>query len=428
MAPDELVGGMRRHAVRVTPDALRRIRGGHPWVYDGSVRQGPDRAEPGDLGVVFDGKRRFAAIGLWDPHSPIRLRVLHHGAPTPIDHHFWAVRIREAIALRAPLWPPDGGGAGPEPATTGWRVVHGENDRLPGLVADRYHRCLVVKLDTGALEPHLGPIVEGLVDGLATVGVAIDTVILRSSRTVGIPTRLLRGRRPEGPVAFREHGLQLTADVWDGQKTGHFLDQRDNRALVGSLTAPVSTDPSSGGGGHRADVLDVFCCTGGFSVHAAVAGARSVTSVDQSPWALEAAERHVAANLGGAGRPPVEHRTIRGDAFEVLTDLGRRGRRFDLVVVDPPSFASKATDRPRALAAYRRLAQLAAEVTTPGGRLFQASCSSRVEADAFRMAVASGVAEAGRRWHPEGTSGHAVDHPIGFPQGAYLKATWGRVG
>jgi 23S rRNA (cytosine1962-C5)-methyltransferase len=421
---------VERHAVRVTADALRQIRSGHPWVFDRSIRSGPRDAAPGDLGVVFDPKRRFAAIGLWDPLSPIRLRILHHGSPTPIDDGFWRNRIDDAIGRRAPLWrSPNSGPAGPARrsggrgndtidgsdgwgATTGWRAVHGENDRLPGLVADRYGSCLVVKLDTAALEPHLGPIVDALVVGLGAVGAAVEQVVVRSSRTVGAPPRMARGTRPGAPVRFRENGLALTADVWQGQKTGHFLDQRDNRALVGSLAA-------------GADVLDVFCCTGGFSVNAAAGGARSVVSTDLSRWALAATERHLALNAERIGA--VDHTTIRGDAFEVLAALSRQARRFDLVVVDPPSFAAKAADRDRAVAAYRRLAALAADLIRPGGRLFQASCSSRVDSGTFDRAVAAGMADAGRGWAPGERTGHAVDHPIGFPEGAYLKAVWGTV-
>lgn len=400
---------MERHAVRVTPDALRQIRAGHPWVYDRSIRSGPESGATGDLAVVFDDKRRFAAIGLWDPASPLRLRVLHHGRPSPIDADFWAGRIDAAVARREQLFSTSGADG---PATTGWRVVHGENDRLPGLVADRYGSCLVAKLDTAALEPHLDLIVPALVSALARVGVASDTLIVRSSRAVGARPRVVRGERPAGPVPFLENGLRLEADVWQGQKTGHFLDQRDNRALVGSLAA-------------GADVLDVFSCTGGFSLNAAAGGARSVVSVDQSDRALATARRHVEANRAAAAG--TAHETIRGDAFEVMASLAGQGRRFDVVVVDPPSFASKAADRPGALAAYRRLAQLAAELVRPGGLVFQASCSSRVEVKPFLAAVARGVGRARRQWELDQVTGHAVDHPIGFGHGRYLKGVLGRV-
>lgn len=391
-----------RHAVRITRDALRQIRGGHPWVYDGSLTRSPalDDTAAGDLAVVFDDKRRFAAIGLWDPGSPLRIRILHVGAPTTIDGEFLRRRIEAAIERRARLVDPER----PEGATTGWRVIHGENDELPGFVVDRYDTVLVVRLDTAAWSPHLGAMIDLVTAALAERDLGTDGVVVRSSRVVGLEPFVERGSVPDGPVAFAENGLTFTADVRHGQKTGHFLDQRDNRALVRTLAQGRS-------------VLDVFSCTGGFSVHAAAGGARSLTAVDLSRPALEAVGRHLDRN-----DLDVPLTTIDGDAFEVMARLVADGRRFGLVIVDPPSFASKAADRERALRAYGRLATLGAELVEPGGLLLQASCSSRITGDELEAVVASGVAEADRRGRIEHRSAHAVDHPVGFEHGAYLDA------
>jgi len=398
----------RRVAVRVTKDALRQIRGGHPWVFESSITSCAEHGRAGDLAVVFDGERRFQAIGLYDPASPIRVRVLHHGAPVPIDRAWWRQRLTEALERRAPLL------ASTE--TTGLRWVHGENDGLPGLVVDRYGSALVVKLYAAAWVPHLRTVVEVLGELLAP-----EVVVVRLSRALqreGVAEvtdgTALIGEQPTAPVLFRENGLVLQADLVAGQKTGHFLDQRDNRGLVGSQA----------GGGR---VLDVFACTGGFSLAAAAGGASSVRSVDLSAQALEAARANFAHNghLRAVARCRLE--TTVGDAFAVLAQLGEGGERFDVVVVDPPSFAHTRAGVSGALRAYRRLTDLAVRLVAPGGLLVQASCSSRVTADDFVAAVLASARGAGFRLDQLRCTGHPLDHPVGFAQGAYLKAVFARV-
>jgi 23S rRNA (cytosine1962-C5)-methyltransferase len=212
-------------------------------------------------------------------------------------------------------------------------------------------------------------------------------------------------------VLFRERDLTLEADVVHGQKTGHFLDQRDNRALVRSMAQGAS-------------VLDVFASTGGFSVAAAAGGAVSVHLVDQSAPALAAAERNLAHNrrLAEVRRCAV-HTTV-GDAFQVLAELGKRDERFDIVILDPPSFASNQAAVPRALAAYARLTHLGLGVVQPGGTLIQSSCSSRVTSDEFVNTVLHAASTARADVHETRRTGHAVDHPIGFEYGAYLKTVF----
>lgn len=394
-----------RLAVRVTRDALRQVRGGSPWLYDGSITSVTPDGVAGDLAVVFDDRRKFAAIGLWDPTSPIRVKVLHTGAPRPIDDAFWRGRLDAAADRRAGLIA--------DPTTDAYRLVHGENDGLPGLVIDQYAGTAVVKLYTPAWFPHLRDLLDALVDRWSP-----RRVVLRLGRSVAAGETFglgdgdtLIGEPPDGPVMFHERGLLLEADVVHGQKTGHFLDQRDNRALVRSMAAGL-------------DVLDVFSSTGGFSVSAAAGGAVSVHMIDQSAPAIATAERNLAHNRR---LPEVRrcktHATV-GDAFEVLGALARRSEQFDLVVVDPPSFASNQGAVPRALAAYGRLTRLALAVTRPGGTLVQCSCSSRVAADDFVQTVLDAAASAGRDAHVTRRTGHAVDHPIGFEHGEYLKAVY----
>ena len=397
----------RRLAVRVSRDAERQLRGGHPWVFAPSIRSVSHDAAPGDLAVVFDHRRRFIAIGLWDPASPIRLRVLHHGSPTTIDEGWWDRTIAAAVDARMPL---------AQAGHTGYRLVHGENDGLPGLVVDRYDTTLVVKLYSEALFAHLDTIVTVLIGRTE-----VERVVLRLSRNVAVgPTHGLAdgdtivGETPKGPVQFVEHGLAFEADPVRGQKTGHFLDQRDNRHRVAQAARGMR-------------VLDVYCCTGGFSVHAAASGAAAVHLVDQSRPALAAARRNLALN---AHRPEIEACATEfsaGDAFAMLDGLAHQSRRYDIVVLDPPAFARRARQEAGALAAYGRLTAAGLAVLADGGLLVQASCSSRISADQFAATVVAAADGVGVALHDVDLTGHPIDHPIGFAQGAYLKALFARV-
>ncbi len=458
----------RRLALRVTPDAQRAIRQGHPWVFDRAITSQREEGRPGDLAVIFDDYRRFLAIGLYDPTSPIRVRVLQHGEPAAIDQAFWRDRLAAAAALRAPL---------PERATTGYRLVHGENDCLPGLVVDRYRDTLVLKLYTVAWIPHLADLIAALAEVSLSKGTAsilspgdasrsgvrrtqpIDAqdslpapcevegcasgdeaaphpstsgyrpplrmlrsgsserLVLRLGREVARQTdhlygltdgMTLAGAPPEGPVAFTENGLRFEADVIHGQKTGSFFDQRDNRARVERLAT-----------GRR--VLNVFAYTGGFSLYAARGGAIEILSLDASAPALAAAERNFALNWDVPAVAAARHRTLAADAFTALAALRGHGERFDLVIVDPPALAKQTGEIPAALAAYDRLARLALGILAPGGTLVMASCSSRINARAFFETINQAAAQSGRPLREIDRTGHAVDHPVRFPEGAYLK-------
>ena len=289
-------------------------------------------------------------------------------------------------------------------------------DRLPGFVVDRYADVMVVKLYTAAWIPHLAAMIDALVELLSPV-----SIVLRMARNVtGGPTHgLVEGAviagEPVGEITmFRENGLTFEARPKDGQKTGHFLDQRDNRAIVRGRC-------------DGARVLDMFSCTGGFSVHAAAGGARSVLSVDISNHAVAAIRRN--ADHNGSSDAVARCRFVGrvGDAFAVMVDLADAGDRFDVVVVDPPSFAQRQASVPGALRAYARLTALALRITEPGGLLVQASCSSRIDAETFHQVVQGTAADNGIDLDVIRRTAHPLDHPIGFPEGAYLKAVFARV-
>lgn len=402
-------GGGRRLAVHLHPRAERAVKRGHPWVYAEGISQQRHEGRSGDLAVIFDRRDRFLAIGLYDPASPIRIRVLHRGAPERIDRGWFAARIREAYERRQPLHERD---------TTGFRVVHGENDGLPGLVVDRYGGSIVVKLYTTAWFAHLDDVLAGLGDLLNP-----ERVVLRLSRAVQGEAaghrdfgdgQVLLGDAPSGPVLFEENGLQFEADLLRGQKTGFFLDQRENRARVEEHSAGKS-------------VLNVFAYTGGFSIYAARGGARSVTSLDASAPALAAAERNFQHNHLNPAIAASRHRILNGDAFDLLRVMRDSGERFDLVVLDPPSFAKARSEVERALHSYARIIRLGLDVLSTRGLLVAASCSSRITADRFRTVVEDTARKAGRSLGALQQTGHPVDHPVGFPEGAYLKCIYATV-
>jgi 23S rRNA (cytosine1962-C5)-methyltransferase len=393
----------KRIAIRVSPAAERAIRNGHPWVFERAVRQMSHNGRSGDLAVIFDRKRRFLAIGLYAPASPIRVRILAQGEPTNIDADWFLYRLETAAELRQPLL---------QTYTTGYRLVHGENDGLPGLVIDRYGDSAVLKLYTTAWVPHLPDLLRGL-----TAVLQLKRLVLRLSRFVqrqeddlyGLQDgQVLLGQPLKDGVRFLENGLYFEADLVQGQKTGFFLDQRDNRARVEQLAA-----------GKR--VLNVFAYTGGFSLYAARGGATEVVSLDISQPALANAMRNFKLNRAHEAVAAAEHELLVGDAFLTMKQLIANRRRFEMVIIDPPAFAKRQEEVERAVSAYGRLVRLGLKLLRPDGVLVMASCSSRVSAEQFFGVVHQAALGVGRPLQEIERTGHALDHPIRFPEGAYLK-------
>jgi 23S rRNA (cytosine1962-C5)-methyltransferase len=403
------VASAERIALRIHPAAERAVRSGHPWLYAQAIRRQSHQGQPGDLAVLFDRKDRFLAVGLYDPTSPIRVRILQREQPATIDQAWFLAQIKNAALRRQSL---------PQTQTSGYRLVHGENDGMPGLVIDRYHQTYVLKLYTPAWIPHLAQVVGALITAADT-----QRIVLRLSR------RLIRqndncyglsdgdhlyGNLLTGPIQFQENGLLFEVDVVKGQKTGFFLDQRENRARVERLAAGRS-------------VLNVFAYTGGFSLYAARGGAIEVSSLDISQPALAAAGRNFALNQDHPQVAACRHILIAGDAFDNLARLHNELSRFDLVIIDPPSFAKQQSELQRALAAYARLTSLGIAVLAPGGTLVMASCSRPVEAATFFEVVRRQAADLGRALQFIEQTYHPLDHPVGFREGAYLKCLFARV-
>ena len=396
-----------RLRLRIGAVAESVVRSGHPWLFAASIREQNRAGQAGELAVIYDRNDRFLATGLFDPDSPIRVRLLHVGKPRAIDHDWWSERLTRALDARQGLF---------DEHTTGFRWINGESDGWPGLVLDRYGQTLVLKLYTAAWLPRLEEIA-----GLITERLRPERIILRLSRNIQALAQeqfrradgeVLHGPPLEGPVPFLETGLRFEADVLHGQKTGFFLDQRENRRLVEPLAR-----------GRR--VLNAFSFSGGFSVYATRGGARSVTDLDLSVHALESAKRNIALNGASASETSCPHELIQADAFAWLNE--QPARRFDLVILDPPSLAKRETERAGAIRAYGRLASSGIEHLTPGGMLVACSCSAHVSAEEFFEAVRRSALSAGRRVEELRTTRHAPDHPATYKEAHYLKAIYLRM-
>ncbi len=396
-----------RLRLRVAAAAESVLRSGHPWLFADSIRAQNRAGQAGELAVIYDRKDRFLATGLFDPGSPIRVRLLHVGKPRAIDRNWWSERLTRALEARQGFF---------DEQTTGYRWINGESDGWPGLVLDRYDRTLVLKLYTAAWLPRLEEIAA-----LITGRLRSERIVLRLSRNIQKLARhqfgkadgeILNGPPLDGPVKFLETGLRFEADVLHGQKTGFFLDQRENRRQVESLA-------------RGRDILNAFSFSGGFSLYAARGGARSVTDLDLSAHALAGARRNFALNAANASVASCRHELVQADAFEWLKQ--ELGRRFDLVILDPPSLAKRETERPGAIRAYGRLASSGIEHLTPGGILVACSCSAHVTAEEFFEAIRRSAGKAGRTFEELRTTRHALDHPATFTEAEYLKAIYLKV-
>ncbi len=407
---------MERIAVRLKNKGAQAVRKGHPWVFKDSIERVSKSASPGAVAVLFDStSKTLLGAGLYDPDSIVRVKVLAHGANMPpVGRMLFERNLDEALALRLPKLPPE---------TNAWRVVHGESDRFPGLVADKYDETLVLKLYSVAWTPWLDEVIDCFTERLPE----IRRCVVRLSREV---RALLKGHAwfddgsvfsaeqesPfDGKLLFSEHGILFGADVIRGQKTGFFLDQRDNRFRVSRLSR-----------GKR--VLNVFSYSGGFSLYAAAGGAAEVVSEDIDRHAIEAVRENFKRNCAIPAVAACRHSEITGDAFQAMEQLFREKQKFDIVIVDPPSFAKAEAEVKTALNTYARLARAAVKLLVPNGLLVFASCSSRVTAERLFEVVNEAARSAGRPLKERERTAHAVDHPAKFKESSYLKCLFAEAG
>ncbi len=410
------------------------MRGGHPWVFADSVRELNRAGTVGELAVIYDRNDQFLAVGFFDPDSPIRVRVLHAGKPLTIDAAFWRARLDATVRRRDGLF---------DERTTGYRLINGESDGWPGLVLDRYDKTLVLKIYTPAwlarleeitnlirerlqperivlrlsrniqraaaspgLPPHPGPLPLGGGEG------ELSSVATRSWREGYVAFQKRADPEIGAPIVFLESGLRFEADVVRGQKTGFFLDQRENRRFIETFAAGRT-------------VLNAFSFSGGFSLYAARGGAKAVTDIDISRHALDSAQRNFDLNQATKAIARCPHESIQADAFEWLASNAER--KFDLIVLDPPSLAKREAERAGAIQAYGKLAASGLKHLRPDGILVGCSCSAHVTAEEFFGAVRESAANAGRKFTELQTTRHAPDHQATFAEAEYLKGIYLKV-
>jgi 23S rRNA (cytosine1962-C5)-methyltransferase len=390
--------------VVLKPRRARPFYGMHPWVFAGAVDQ--VEGEPADGAVVdlVSHAGNFIARGLYNSRSKLRVRLYTWSADVALQAEFFGTRLRSAIELRRDLLRLDGPGRA-------CRLVYSESDGLSGLIVDQYDRWLVMQITSLAIADRRETIADLLVEQCQPEG-----IYLRTERGIGqlegldLHDGLLRGTVPTGPITIAEDGLRFLVNLAEGQKTGFYLDQRDNRRAVARLAI-----------GRR--VLDGFCYTGGFAIHAARAGAVDVLGIDASEAALQLARHN--ADLNEAATVRFE----KGDVFAVIDQLVTAGERFGLVVLDPPKFARTAGAVEEAMRGYRRLASQSLRLLEPGGVLVMCCCTGLISRDALHELLAQVAADARRALQILESRGPAPDHPVAAvcPETAYLKCVICRV-
>ena len=375
----------------------------HPWIFSGAVKSVDGGTVSGDVVRVQSDDGRFLATAAYSEKSQIIARVLSFDEHEVIDAAFYRRQIKKAVARRSGL----------TATTNAMRLIHGESDGLPGLIADRYGDVIVLQLLTAGIDPQ-----RELLATLLMEETAATTIYERSDADVreleGLPVRngLIAGQPLPGETVIKENGMTIAVDIAQGHKTGFYLDQRDSRALTTSLAA-------------NADVLNCFCYTGTMSVAALAGGAKSVLSIDSSAPSLEMA----AHNLQRNGHDTTRAEWLDADVFQALRKLRDQAKSFDLIILDPPKFAPTAHHAEKAARAYKDINLLALKLLRPGGYLMTFSCSGGINADLFQKIVAGAALDAHVDAQIIKRLGAGADHPVAlnFPEGDYLKGLLLRV-
>lgn len=371
----------------------------HPWIFSGAIDRVQGECEGGEIVPVYSAEKRLLGKGFFNPHSQIRVRLLSF-TDEPVNHEFFHRKIQHALELREKLIPAH---------TSACRLIHGEGDFLPGLVVDRYGEVLAVQFNALGMAK-LKPLIVEILKELLRPAAIFERSEGLALREEGLaPLKQALWGEPPGGVEILENNLRFRVDVVEGQKTGFYLDQRDNRRLIGELA------------GNNTTVLNCFSYTGGFSVYAALRGA-ATTSLDASEAALLLAKENFALN----GLNPEEHRFLAGNVFEFLRESSET---YDIIILDPPAFAKHQKDLEKAARGYKDINRLAIRQLNSGGLLLTCSCSHFVNRDLFRKIVFSAAQETGRNVQILAQPGQPPDHPVNIfhPEGEYLKTLLLRV-
>ncbi|KAF0217744.1 MAG: hypothetical protein FD174_3215 [Geobacteraceae bacterium] len=373
----------------------KRIKGGHPWVFSNEIKETSGEMAAGAAAEVYDAGGGFVGTGYYNPRSLIAARLLSRDHIDIDSEPFYRERIGRALAYRRSLYP----------AMTAFRAVYGEGDFLPGLVVDKYGEYLSVQLLTAGMDVRRELITSVLVDIFQPKGiVARNDVAVRSLEGLPEQVEVLHGDIP-GTVEVEEHDLRFRVNLLEGQKTGHFLDQKENHLLLKRISAGK-------------EMLDCFCYSGSWGVHAAAFGAAGVTCVDISERAIALARQN--ALLNGVEQVMAFEAV---DAFDRLRSFKHEGRRFDVIVLDPPAFVKSRKALKEALKGYLTINRRAMELLNPGGYLITCSCSYHMEREMFRDLLKSAAVQAGRNMRLVETRSQSPDHPIllAVPETEYLK-------
>jgi len=373
---------------------------GHPWVFSGAIERVEGDISPGDEGEVYSAEGQFLGIGHLNPHSQIILRLLTQ-KKEELGYNFFKERIFRAAGLRE-KWL--------RGKTNAYRMVNGEGDFLPGLIVDRYGETLVLQCLTAGMERLKGLLIDILVDHfLPHVLYERSDVATRKEEGLSEASGLLYGEEVPDLVEIEEYGAHFRVDMKRGQKTGFYLDQRENRFNLERLSQGKK-------------ILDCFCYTGAFSIHAGLGGANEIILIDSSEEALNMAEEHFRLNH----LEKVQHQLIRGDAFDVMRSLEPE---YDIVILDPPPFAKKKSHLPSASRGYKDLNLWAFRLLKKDGLLFTFSCSHHMSWDLFQKIIFSAALDSGRNVQLLSRMGHPWDHPINLshPEGEYLRGLICRV-
>jgi 23S rRNA (cytosine1962-C5)-methyltransferase len=405
---------MAEPTVLIREDREKMFEKRHPWVFSGAVRSAEGNPADGDIVTLLGESGAFLGRGYWNHHSQINVHVLTWDEGQNIDDEFWRARLQRSISGRAVENAQHQSGV-----PNAYRLVNAENDGVPGLIVDRYGDWLVVQALTFGIDRRKQLIAKLLMELLAPAGIyERSDVDVRTKEGLSPNVGLLAGRKPPPMIEIDENGRRFLVDVYNGHKTGFYLDQRENRALLGNW---LRFDPEAG----NRTVLNCFCYTGGFTVYALDGMVKRVISIDSSADAVGLARRNVTLN----GFAAAEADFVVGDVFNVLREYRTANQQFDVIVLDPPKFAQNQRQVESACRGYKDINLLAFQLLKPGGMLMTFSCSGLVDADLFQKVVFGALVDARREAQIVARLGAAADHPVSltFPEGAYLKGLLCRV-